>query len=277
MLPPPLVGRVSQLLRNRSRRYLKLLAAAFGLLLALCWNDQIAYAGDKEFSPITTNLLGYSTTRDVVDIEIMGSTSVVPHEHLLQPDRILSLRLERAYITDFHTKAAPGFSLLTISVDQPTGLPEALISAVSLQGRFHQDIAGVPTLSLDEAIRRHVILNVRSDHSEASRAGYLKGAAECVGNSAGNDLFEMTLSESLGARACSHSVFPDGRKWLVRSDGVPSSIIECHGDGKRIVGCSTDFAFQKFFVQIQFHQSLLADWHSLITFGEAFLASKQMN
>jgi hypothetical protein len=123
----PLPRRGSQFLRSRSRRYLEFLAAAFGLLLALCWSDQVAYAGDKEFSPITTSLLGNSTTRDVVDIEIVGSASVAPHEHVFPPDRILSLRLESAYITDFHTKAAPGFSLLAVSVDHPTGLPEALM------------------------------------------------------------------------------------------------------------------------------------------------------
>jgi hypothetical protein len=235
-----------------------------------------SYAGGMAFTATTDNLLGSSISREPVDIEIVGSTSLVPREHTLEPDRVLRFRLERAYINEFLTKSAPGFSLLSVGVDRPTGLAEGLISAASLQGSFRRDLEGVPVLDLEEAIRRQVILSVRSDHSEGSRSGYLKSANECVGAFIGNDLFEMNQTPSLGARACSHSAYPDGRKWLARNDGGTNSVIECHGDGKRIIGCTTEFVFQQFSVGISFHQSFLAEWRSVLAFGEAFLRSKQV-
>ena len=137
-------------------------SAAILTALGLFWTSPVLSADDKAFRPITTNVLGYSTSRGLVDIEIVGSTSLVPQEHKLEPERILRLRIERAYVTNFLTKADPGFSLLSIAVDRPSGLPEAFISAVSMQGRFHEDIAGVPTLNPDEASRRHITLTIRS-------------------------------------------------------------------------------------------------------------------
>jgi hypothetical protein len=245
--------------------------------LASCWNHQAARAEDREFNPVSTNLLGFSTQRNLVDIEIVGSTSLVPHEHKLQPDRVLRLRLERAYITSFLTQADPGFSILGISVDQPTGLPQALIDAVSLRGRFHQDIAGVPALSRDEAVRRHIMLTIESDRSEISYSDYHKSGAECVQETAGGDLLEMKQLPSSGTNACSRSAYPDGRKWLARRDGASPIVIECHGGGRRVVGCSTNFSYQKFSVRIGFHQTLLARWRDVIAFGEAFLSSRQVN
>ena len=237
---------------------------------------KLSYASDRAFIATTDNLLGISLSHELVDIEIVGSTSLVPHEHILEPYRVVRLRLERAYITSFFTKTVPGYSLLDIGIDRISGRPVSLINAVSMSGRFHKKIEGLPVLDLDERSRRHVMLTVRSDRSETWHANYTKDAEKCVGKSADSDLFEMIQSSSLGARACSHSVYPDGRKWLARNDGVAFAVIECQGDGKRIAGCSTEFAFQNYSVEIRFHQSLLADWRSVIAFGEAFLRSKQV-
>jgi hypothetical protein len=255
----------------------KLWALFFGLMLAPVWNQQGARAEDKGFHPVSVNLLGFSTDRDTVDIEIVGSTSLVPHQHQLEPDRVLRLRLERAYITSFLTQAAPGFSILDISIDQPTTLPQALIAAVSRQGRFHRDIEGIPALEPDEAIRRHVVLAIRSDLPNGSFSNYAKGAAECVQQTGSNDLQELKLLPSFGAKACARPIQRDGRKWLARREGANPAVIECHGGGGRVTGCSTSFDYQKFAVGLRFHESLLPKWREVIAFAEAFLSSKQVN
>lgn len=229
---------------------------------------------DNAFLPITTNL-HESTSRDLVNIEIVGSTSLVANEHKLEPERVLRLRIERAYVSSFLTSPDPGFSLLTIGIDRPSGLPEALIDAVSIEGRFHQDIEGVPKLTFDEKIRRFVILTINSDRSERSHAFRMSGAASCVGKSTGNDLFEMNVTTNL-VGPCPRSVYPDGKKWLARRPDGSLSEIECQGGGGRIVGCSTDFVFKRFSVRMQFHQLHLDDWRSVMAFAEAFLSSKLM-
>jgi len=256
----------------RSRKVLALLLFAS----ASPWSHGLR-AEEKGFHPVSVNLLGFSTDRNPVDIEIVGSTSLVPHQHQLEPDRVLRLRLDRAYITSFLTETAPGFSILDISIDQPTTLPQALIAAVSLQGRFHKDIAGVPALTPDEAIRRHVALAIRSDLPNGSFSNYAKGAAECVQEVGNNDLQELKLLPSFGAKACARTIQRDGRKWLARREGAAPTVIECHGGGGRVIGCSTSFDYQKFAVELRFHQSLLPKWRELIAFGEAFLSSRQVN
>lgn len=258
------------------KRSSRISSLAASVLTALCCSGQISYAGNTKFTPITSNLLGYSTERHAVDIEVVGSTSLVPHEHKLEPDRVLRLRFERAFVTNFMTKVAPGFSLLTLDYDHPSGLPQSLISAVSMRGRFHQDIPGVPDLSRVEALRRHIILHIRSDRSVASRLGFLRSAAGCAGRPSGNGLIEMALSKSFGASACSGSIYPDARKWLARLPDTTMVVIECHGDDQWTIGCSTDFDFHGFSVEIKFHQSLLAEWRGLIASAHAFLASHQV-
>jgi len=244
---------------------------AVGLLTALCCGKHASFAGDQEFSPVSSNLLGNSTVRSAVDIEVVGSTSVVPHEHRLEPERRLRFRLERAYVTNFMTKEAPGYSLLTLSYDQPSGLPNALIAAVMMRGRFHQDIPGVPDLDREEALRRHIILNIRSDRSTASRRQFLQSFADCVGEAVGNDLFQTTR-----ASACSPSVYPDGQTLLAKIDDVTIAVVECQGDDRWTIGCSMNFDFQDFSVGMTFHRSNLAQWRSLIASAREFLASHQV-
>src|SRR3954454_20691561 len=113
----------------------RIAALAIVGLFAFC---KLSYASGKAFVVTTDSLLGSSVSREPIDIEIVGSTSLVPHEHILEPYRVLRFRLERAYINNFLTRTAPGFSLLSVSVDRPTGLAEGLINAASMQGRFHQ-------------------------------------------------------------------------------------------------------------------------------------------
>jgi hypothetical protein len=255
----------------------KALALLLSFVFVSQWGQQGLRAEDKGFHPVSVNLLGSSTDRTPVDIEIVGSTSLIPDAHQLQPERVLRLRLDRAYVNNFLTKSAPGFSILSISVDRPTTLPQALVAAVSLQGNFHKDITGVPALTPDEAVRRHVILTIRSDRPNGSFSDYAKGAVECVQENAGNDLQEMKLLTSFGAKACARAIQRDGRKWLARREGAELAVIECHGGGGRVIGCSTNFDYQKFAVKLQFHESLLPKWRELIAFAEEFLSSRQVS
>jgi len=249
-------------------------AAAFAS--AVTWMQQAMCADDQGFHPITTNLRGASPRRDIVDIEIIGSTSLVPHEHRLEPDRRLRFRLERAFITNFLTKDAPGFSILALNINRPTGLPSILLAVVSDRGRFQQDIPGVPLLAPAEQGRQHVRITIQSDYSDRSFAGYYMGANKCVTEPVGDNLWAIAQEATIGTTACSRSVYPDGSNWLARlSDGSPI-VIACDGRNENEGSCSTRFAFEKFSVRIDFHRSSLRQWRDVIAFGHAFLASKQI-
>ena len=66
---------------------------------------------------------------------------------------------------------------------------------------------------------------------------------------------------------------------LVRGLGAWSSaaiVVECQGDSQRAIGCSTRIPFQRFSIQIQFHESLLHQWMDVVDFSLTFLASKQV-
>jgi hypothetical protein len=169
------------------RWWLRLGILAF-LGMAFGRTEHAVSASAEEFRPVSTNLLGASYKRDPLDIEIIGSTSLVSSAHKLQSDRVLRFRLERAFVTSFLTRGAPGFSILAIDINRPTGLPDALISAVSMKGRFHQDIPGVPILSPAEAGRQHIGMTIRSDDSDTSFSNYHNGATKCTRDPEGDGL-----------------------------------------------------------------------------------------
>jgi hypothetical protein len=103
-------------------------------------------AKSQPFQPIR-KLITWNTDRGLVDIEVVGSTSMLPDRHTLEPDRVLRFRLERAYVDTLLAERGPGFEIVTFVFDMETGLPASLILAVSQGGRFHEDISGVPHVS----------------------------------------------------------------------------------------------------------------------------------
>jgi hypothetical protein len=250
------------------------LGLIFLSLAVCCFLVCSGAVADQAFTPVRTKLLGPFTDRDLVDIEIVGSNSLLPNRHKLQPERVLRLRLERAFIGNFLTKDAPGFSILNLRIDRPTGLPTVLIDIVGLRGRFHQDIPGIPVLRPEERIGRNVSLTIQSDHSAGPFSEYSKGAAKCIREPSGDDLWEMKLDAVSWLGPCSRSIYPNARKWLGRLPDGSSLIITCQS--QQNAPCSTKFIFERFSVEMNFHQSVLNQWKELIAFSQAFLKSKQV-
>ncbi len=110
-------------------------------------------ASAQPFNPIR-ELTTWYTDRGLIDIEVVGSTSLVPQTHQLEPERLLRFRLERAYVEFFRAQTELGFELVTFGFDLETGLPVSLLSAVVMSGRFHEDIPGVPRVPQRERVRR---------------------------------------------------------------------------------------------------------------------------
>ncbi len=163
---------------------------------------------------------------------------------------MLRLRLERAFIGSFHTQDEPGFSILSIGIERSTSLPISLIIAVAERGRFHRDIPGVPAIEPAEQGRRQVWLEIQSSFSEKSFASFTDRAAGCKQGPVGDDLWEIEQEPKVGTPPCSHSVYPEGRKWRAALADGRSAIIECQGREGSV--CKTRFDFHGFAIETTF-------------------------
>src|SRR5262249_11305222 len=111
-----------------------ILSAIIGSLLAV---TSAAPAAEQPFNP-TKERITTSTEMTPVDIEIIGSTSLLPDFHRLLPDLVMRLRLERAYVSLFLSEEQPGYEILDMAFDLETGLPSSLYSAVARGPRFSE-------------------------------------------------------------------------------------------------------------------------------------------
>jgi len=234
-------------------------------------------ADTRRFEPIKTSLIGASTRRELVDIEIVGSAKSGIEANASKSDRAVRLRLERAFIANFLIDKPRGSSLLSLIVDQRTGLPSAILSGASQQDRRSQGNPEIPGIAYEEAVARQIILNLDSNVSDDTFANYFAEATRCAAESGNSALREIKQEKSVGTSPCARSAYPDGRKWLVRAtDGSPA-IIECHGFNRpTTTHCSTRFVFQRFSVKLGFHESKLHQWFDVVEFGRKFLSSKQV-
>jgi hypothetical protein len=96
------------------------------------------------FKPIRERLT-VSTDMTPIDIEVVGSTSLLPRVHELIPELIVRFRLESAYVS-LWAEREPGFEILSIGVDLETASPMSLFETVILGPRFGRDIPGIPKL-----------------------------------------------------------------------------------------------------------------------------------
>jgi hypothetical protein len=90
----------------------------------------------------------------------VGWKSQLSRQQQPRPERVLRLRLERAYVIHFTPQGSPGSETVLLSVDKESGLPISLFEAISLKGRFHQDIPGIADLPLSERIRRQTLIGL---------------------------------------------------------------------------------------------------------------------
>jgi hypothetical protein len=123
---------------------------AAALAVALAATARLG-AEDRPFSPLRGKFYtAWNTDRDLVDIEIVGSTSMIPEWHRLEPERVLRFRLEKAYVSALLTEKDSGYEIIGFSFDIETRLPESFFQAVFMKGPGYEDIPGVPVLSLSE-------------------------------------------------------------------------------------------------------------------------------
>jgi hypothetical protein len=179
----------------------------------------------------------------------------------------LRLRLERAYISTFLTNIEPGSEILAISVNRSTGLPSALIEAVSIPDKFHENIPGIPLLAKEERISQVVNIKIASSASSANLLELLTKSQLCITSPPTDGLATISSNGSLECRMN----WPTGEKWLASTNAGTRALIECH---EALIGCSLSMPFKDFEVKVTFHRSNLRNWQELMAFADSFLTSK---
>jgi hypothetical protein len=220
------------------------------------------------FNPIRERLV-VSTDMTPIDIEVVGSTSLVPRLHKLIPELVVRFRLERAYV-GLYAEREPGFEIFNIGVDLETRSPMSLFETAILGARFGKDIPGIPRLLPEELRRRNIRLSIHSD----DRAEYLRRFSEtiapCRSQAVENGLWlyeRKTDCPGLGAQRFGRiGQLEDTLLTKIECDeALPSSFARCQ----------TEFPFEGFAVRLNFDRDLLPRWREVISFSAKFLESKQ--
>jgi hypothetical protein len=240
----------------------------FLTILASAMNDGSAMA--QPFKPIR-ELSSWYTDRSLIDIEIIGSTSLLPDSHRLEPDRVLRFRLERAYVQTLITQSSPGYELVSLALDSETGLAESLLTASANRGQYHEDIPGVPALPRAEILQGGIRLSLRSDLSRSGVEARSERTKQCLGAPLDDGLIAYKPQQKPG---CFLPSYRRGRQYAAQYGDLLLKI-ECEDEDPRRRACKTQFPFESFGVDITFHIGKLPKWRALIEQAAAFLKSKQ--
>ena len=254
-----------------SSRRLAIFAALVSLAAATPLVSLIAAAQERPFNPIR-KLTTPPTDRSVVDLEIVGSTSLLPEVHKLEPERVLRFRLERAYIDTLLTRAEPGFEIMSFRFDTKTSLPMSLFDAVSLRGPFHEDISGIPDLSHLELIQRALAVSLTSDMSASTLEHGSENIAKCRGAEKSNGLFAYNWEAN---RRCFLPSYKRGSQYVVHYKDRIFTRIVCRNKEFPSLDCDLLFPFDNFGVRVNFNHVHLADWEQVIDRSTEFMRSKQ--
>ena len=225
-------------------------------------------ANADEFQPVRQRLT-YSTDSIPVDIEVIGSTSLVPAFHKLIPELVLRLRLARAYV-DLYAEREPGFEILSLVLDFETALPMSYFDAVTAEPRFRKEIPGIPKLLPDERRHRNIVLHIESDARVEGFRKYSEGLSSCHGDTIENGMWAYERKKD-----CFGLGYNRFGKVAQLDDG---SLIELECDERlpsSFARCQTRFPFKGFIVDVNFHGDLLPRWREVINFSESFLKSKK--
>lgn len=257
-------SRLAQLLLDRLRR---MRSSALILALAMGMTQLSSLALSQPFQPIT-KLTTWYTDRTPIDLEIVASMGQGNEAHLLQPERKLRFRLERAYVDFLFRKEQPPSSSVMMSFDVPTGLPSVLFRAPPEQVDAKSD----KILQLDHATSVRRTLNIRLQSKEVVEL--VKRASSeirrCRGPSRGNDLFlyDKNREESCVARS-----FGSGTKYVAELSDDTDLLIDC--SNSRATNCEVSFPFEGFAPSVSFNESYLGGWREVIERAASFLRSKQ--
>jgi len=260
----------SNFLRARASQRPAFLAAFISAAVAMPIGLGGATAQERPFNPIR-KLTTSPTDRTLVDIEIVGSTSLVPEFHRLEPERVLRFRLERAYIYILLTKTQPGFESVSLRFDSKTALPMALFDFVALSGSFHQDIPGIPVLSHTEIVERAFVISLSSEMSALTLKRGSAGIARCRGAERSDGLFAYNWN---GGANCFLPSYTRGSQY-VAPYGDLSLQVTCQNSNFPSFDCELEFPFDRFGVRIAFNHIHLANWRAVIDRSADFLRSKQ--
>jgi len=220
------------------------------------------------FTPVRDQL-SVSTDLTPIDIEVVGSTSLVPQFHELIPELVVRFRLERAFVK-LRAQREPGFEIFNLGVDLETASPMALFETVILGPRFGKDIPGIPKLSPEELRRRNIRLSIQSNHRNESMSRFSEVLARCRGQAGESDLWvyeRKTDCPGLGSRQIGRiAQLEDGSLIKIECDeALPLTWARC----------TTAFPFAGFAVDLNFSRELLQRWREVVSFSVKFLKSKQ--
>ena len=262
-------------LRARLQRTLRTTHVAALVCLVLFvsvvwWLFGVARRGaiTDEFRPMAQRLT-FSTEMSPVDIEVAGSTSLVPTDHKLIPDLVLRLRLARAYV-DLYAERQPGFEILNIGLDYETKEPIALFEAVLSGPPFNQGVTGIPRIQPAELRRRGIHLSFQSDARAESLRRFGELLKYCRGQSA-----EYDLSAYEQVKDCPGLSYRRFGRIAQLEDGL---LIKLECDDKEdtnLARCATRFPFKGFIVGLNFSRELLPRWREVVNVSEDFLKSKE--
>jgi hypothetical protein len=225
------------------------------------------------FQPIRA-LSAWYTDRAPIDIEIVGSDSMLPEFHHLESERDLRFRIERAYVEAIIAKSEPGFEIVHFSFDMETGLPSSLFFAVANKGKFHEDIPGIAVIPNAEMIRRTLRVSFSSDASAAAlqHSSEFYRTHKCQGAVVGNGLSTFEWKDRPD---CQRTAYPNGAIYLADYDGGLALRLECQEESFPGIGCMLSFPFEGFAAEIAFNRDHLRDWRGLIDRAKEFLRANQ--
>jgi hypothetical protein len=238
------------------------------LVCLVCTFSSGGAAMADTFKPIRERLT-VSTDMTPIDIEIVGSTSLVPQFHKLIPELVVRFRLARAYV-GLYAESEPGFEIFNIGVDLETASPTSLFNTVILGPRFGRDIPGIPKFLPEELRRRSIRLSIHSDDRVEYLRKFSEKLARCRSEAIENGLWvyeRKTDCPGLGSRRFGRvGQLEDALLTEIEcEEALPSSWARCE----------TAFPFEGFTVRLNFDRDLLPRWREIISFSAGFLKSKQ--
>jgi hypothetical protein len=263
---PSLVDRIHD--RYEQPRYRPAWSGWVATFACLLLASDLPAASPQPFNPIRENA-GPSTDRSLVDVEIAGSTSMWPQFHRLEPERVLRLRLERAYVSFIIAHKELGFEILILDLDTETGLPAELIIA---NAAFDKHIPGVPEIAFDDISPRKVMMTIQSDASEAQLVSRSSLIGKCRRADLGNGLFSS--QERIGEE-CRDPQFPRFSYYAASYMDLWLEIT-CEEENRiKKLDCRLLFPFDGFGVRVDFYHDRLAKWQDVVQSTVEFLKSKE--
>jgi hypothetical protein len=230
-------------------------------------------AEDRSFKPLRGKFYTvWNTERDLVDIEIVGSTSLIPGRHRLEPERVLRFRLEKAYVGALLAEQEPGYEIVRFEFDVDTGLPRSFLQAVSRKGPSHRDIPGVPILSEIKQLQGVLSIGIHSDWSTEPLERMSRTMVKCRGRQLESGLFE---NDPAGGDACLVADYPTRTRYLAPYDGDLSLIVTCEDMAWPSIDCGLRFPYCGFAVELRFNHARLPKWRESVNRAIDFLKSKE--